>query len=117
MVIANDMDSLASVSAPEEKSDVSPTYVGTRDERAPGIRAAADDEKMGISHTYVGTSGERHTYANSDEPARTSRRVTIVRVTDDFGGRIEVRIGEALILGQLIDAVLEELRTKRANEG
>jgi hypothetical protein len=37
-------------------------------------------------------------------------------VTDDLGEHVEVRIGEAVILGPLMDDVLALLKAKRANE-
>lgn len=44
------------------------------------------------------------------------RPVTYTRVTDDFGDHLEIRIGEAVLLGPLIDSVIEKLSAKRANE-
>jgi len=42
--------------------------------------------------------------------------ITLTRVTDDFGGHIEVRYGERIILGKLIDDVIAGLAAKKAND-
>lgn len=42
--------------------------------------------------------------------------VTYTRVTDDFGDHVEIKVGEAVMLGQLMNHVIDKLRTKRANE-
>lgn len=39
-----------------------------------------------------------------------------VRVTDDFGHRVEVRYGEVLILGRLIEDVIAKLQAEKAND-
>ncbi len=79
--------------------------------------ASSADSQGETSHTYVGTRQAPRTYNNSDTSVATGRAITVIKVTDDLGERIEVRIGEAVILGPLFDNVLEELRAKRANEG
>jgi hypothetical protein len=82
----------------------------------PDARESLAEPSAG-SETCEGTDKESGAYTSKGAPARTGRAVTIARVKDDFGERITVRIGEAIILGPLIDDVLEELRAKRANEG
>lgn len=74
------------------------------------------EEPQEKARTYVGTREQPHTYTPSDSVTKARRPVAISRVTDDFGERIEVRFGEALILGPLIESVLQELRAKAANE-
>jgi hypothetical protein len=53
--------------------------------------------------------------APSAMPERRSG-ITAMRVTDDLGEHIEIRAGEVIIVGRLIDRVIDDLRTKRANK-
>jgi hypothetical protein len=43
-------------------------------------------------------------------------RAAVVRVTDDLASRIDVRAGEAQLLGPIIEAVIDQLRAKASNE-
>jgi hypothetical protein len=40
----------------------------------------------------------------------------LAKVTDNFGNRVEVRYGEMVILGGLIEDVIAELQAKKAND-
>ena len=83
----------------------------------------ADVNVTGRVKANVGDSGTPVTLprAADQRPVYSRERptflVTSTRVTDDFGDRVEVRIGEAVILGPLIDSVIETLMAKRANDG
>jgi len=86
-------------------------------DKMPDASSAPADSPDQASHTYVGTQRAPDTYNDPGPEPATGRAVTITRVTDDFGEHIEIRMGEAIILGPLLDSVLEELRAKQANEG
>ena len=83
----------------------------------PRTPPSSGDDQSKTSHRDLGTHDEPRTYNHPGPIAKTGRRVTIERVMDDFGERIEIRFGEVVILGPLLDSVLEELRAKRANKG
>ncbi len=60
------------------------------------------------------TEVSSYTYTGGDSRGETV--VTYTMVTDDLGDHVEVRRGEAVIIGPLIAEVLEQLRAKVAND-
>ena len=87
-----------SICSPEADTYATPTYLGE----------SASPEAEGISR---GRSKEPMA------PRKAPEALTAFRVTDDLGEYIEIRQGESLILGRLIDSVIDDFKTKAANEG
>jgi len=54
--------------------------------------------------------------ANVNANAASEHGISAIRVTDDLGEHLEIRRGEFVLLGPLIDSVIENLQTKLANE-
>jgi hypothetical protein len=52
----------------------------------------------------------------SRDTMHVQERAAVVRVTDDLASRIDVRAGEAQLLGPIIEAVIDQLRAKASNE-
>ena len=106
------------LASPDTATNVSATEVSSGNPDQPYYR----DHAMEHAPCYVGPGNmpakdiapRGHTPRNvrlGPQPP-----VTCMRVIDDFGAHIEIRVGEALILGPLMDDVLEQLKARRANE-
>ncbi len=124
MVSANDnAASTASRSTAEEAKDALPARepAGRRADLASGSEPGAEPASGRVfasqrSATQAASDSEASPDKDLRAPLDHPLAVTYTSVRDDLGDRPEIRIGEALMLGQLLDIVIEKLKAKRAND-
>ncbi|GEM_PF-6749078 len=87
--------------------------------------AANDNDRSG--HGTVGRRQRRNVYVTGTPGAKDTYTYTLTgkhsgigrnapAVMDDLGSHIEIRRGEPVIIGRLIDEVIAELEAKIAND-
>jgi|SRR5579883_1386917 len=69
-------------------------------------------------YTYTGPASAENlpTYVGKAEGAKPEAPYTYTRVVDDLGEHIELRKGEAFLLGRLIAKALEKMGEEPAND-